>query len=238
MLEAHSDQRLQVRGRRRRPEATWPSALDGDARGRGGSSRRPLWPRNVTTAVPSSRPASVAGGPRRRCARGDHGDAIGEALRLLHVVGRQQDRLLERAQAVDQRPERVAAPTGRSRSSARRGTAARDRRRSRARGRVAAAAPRTVSRRGRRACRRGRRARRPRRRDAAADRRRCRGRLPRGRSAAGRSRLPAGRCRSARGTRARAGRGRSPAPGRRRRCGAMPLEDLDDRRLAGAVRAE
>jgi hypothetical protein len=32
------------------------------------------------------------------------GDPVGEGLRLVHVVGRQQDRLVERAQAFDERP--------------------------------------------------------------------------------------------------------------------------------------
>ena len=58
----------------------------------------------------------------------EDGDAVGEPLGLLDVVRREQDRLAEVAQRSDRVPGR-GARRGRSRSSARRGRAARGRRR-------------------------------------------------------------------------------------------------------------
>ena len=73
--------------------------------------RRRSGQRGSGHAAPFARPA------RRRSALGDDPaarddrDAVGEVLRLVHVVRREQDRLAERAEAVDERP-RLAARGG------------------------------------------------------------------------------------------------------------------------------
>ena len=119
---------------------------------------------SIVTTSPSTRTAPVTGGSasastpggsvktmvavrsprhevRRRAqgheaARDDHRHAVRERLRLLHVVRREQDRRAQGCAATRSGPTPAGGPTGRSRSSARRGRAAGGRPRAPGRGRA------------------------------------------------------------------------------------------------------
>ena len=192
------------------------------------------------TSASASPAASSAGGPSATIRPGgEHRDPIGEPLRLLHVVGGEQDRLAlvaqpaissqERRRASGSKPvvgssriDQVGVADDAEREVEAPPLAAREGRRS-----------------GRRACRRARRARPARRSGGGASRRRRRGRPPRGRVRSG-SRPLSWRTipiRSRRPTLVALGVG---AEHLDLAAAARPvaLEDLDDRRLAGAVRAE
>ena len=168
-----------------------------------------------------------------------HGDPVGELLGLVEVVRRQQDRLAERAQVADRVP-RCAA---RARVEAGRRLVEEDQLgvadRARARGRGAAAGRPRACARARRASPSGRRARSPRPGRAASRSSRRRRAGSRARSASGRATTTGAstpiRSRHAGPPAA----GRSPSTSTRAAVAlAVALEDLDRRRLAGAVRAE
>ena len=145
VLELHAAGRGPVRARGARSRVGVVGAEAHACRAR--RSRRPgsgsvSWKagaRKLTSVVASSRPSSSGVPSATTRPLGEHDDAVGEVLRLVHVVRGQQDRLAERAQVGDQSPTTGAARPGRSPSSARRGRSARGRRRGRARGRAGGA---------------------------------------------------------------------------------------------------
>ena len=166
--------------RRARRRRRWPARGRASAwRSGSARSRPPIAVAHGGQRAP--RPSSPGAPSAMIAAAGEHDDAVGERVRLVHVVGGQQDRLAEVRAAGRSAPTSGAGRPGRSRWSARRGRSARDRRRGRARGPGGGAGRPRASRRGRRRGRRGRRARAPRRRAAGAGRRRRRARPPRGR---------------------------------------------------------
>ena len=201
----------------------------------------PAGSENVTTAAARSRPPSVAGVPSATTSpRAIDDDPVGEPLGLLHVVRGEDDRLAERAQAVDDLPRARAARPGRSRSSARRGRSARGRRPARARRRAAGAGRPRAAR-----VRLPRGLLEPDEADHLVDGRagrsssRRRGAGTRARSGRARRRTPAARCRGGRARRGRPAAGSAPStstsPAARV---AEALEHLDGGGLAGAVGAE
>ena len=111
----------------------------------------------VGDAVVGCADAELARRPdREHAAVLDDRHAVGQLLRLVEVVRRQQDRLAERRAASAPSPRRRGAPPGRSPSSARRGRSARGRRPARARSPAAAAARRRACGCARRPCPRAR----------------------------------------------------------------------------------
>ena len=150
-------------------------------------------------------------------AGGDHGDPVGEPLGLLHVVGRQEDRLAELAQPVDDLPRGAArggVEAGRRLVEEDQLGVADQRERdveaaalpARERGGALLGLRGEVDERERVATRRAAR---------GSSRHRARG--TRGRSGPARPRTPAGRCRSARASSTARARGRGRAPRRCRR---------------------
>ena len=245
------------RGRGRRPRASGGAPRAPRARG---PRRAPPRSARASTRVGSSvcdddlapvlagsgsrlrrrRRSARAGVPMRdELARAEDGDPVGELLRLVEVVRRQEDRLAERAQRAHDLPGRRGALPGRSRSSARRGRPARDRRRARRRGRAGASVRPRASSPARRASRAS-----P---TSAITSSTSRGlrvvarrtsRAPRGRVSIGGS----SECCSTTPIRSR--RARPPCRVEPEHlhlaavARAVALEDLDRRRLAGAVRPE
>ena len=90
-------------------------------------------------------PSRVRGVDGQQPAAGDHRDPVGELLDLVEVVRGEQDRGAVGAQRRGPAPRTPGGPPGRSRSSARRGTAARAARRCRGRRRAGGAGRRTGS---------------------------------------------------------------------------------------------
>ena len=219
--------------RRRRPTS---------ARSSGGRSSAPV-PVGQREADRRGHPVAAAERAGRPLgddpAAGDDRDAVGELLGLVHVVRREEDGLAELRAARRSRARRCGAPTGRSRSSARRGRSAPGRRSARARRRAGAAARRRAAARACPPSRRARRARSSRRCRAARGSSRSRARGTRARSAPARRSTPAARRRRGCARRRRRAPGSTPStltsPSVRV---AEALEDLDGRRLAGAVRPE
>ena len=209
--------------------------------GEGGRARR-------RRAAAPARSAGAAAGPpsaRRPCHRpdppvGHEDDAVGQALDVGQVVARQEDRDALAAQLVEDRRGSPRAPPGPSPPSARRGWRPPAGRPARPRARAAAARHRTGA--GRRPRDVGqpdeRRAARRASRGSAWNAAYCRS-ISRGRAADVERRRPGASARPARGA------PRPPVADPCRARGRVPssaapiaLDDLDGRRLAGAVRPE
>ena len=245
VLEFHAaaggplEQRREVARRRRgaelhRPRSTIAPAGSGIVSWKAGS-RKP-------TTVSLSRPSSSGAPSATTRAVREHDDAVGEPLRLLHVVRGQQDRLAEAAQVGDRLPR--LAPRGRVEAGRRLveedqlGVADQAER-------EVQAPPLAAGEVGARGTRRGppaRPARAARAPAAGSGRRRRRARSPRRTLIAGPAPPPGARSRSARGRRARACRGHSRArtPRRRRRGGGLrgsPPGSSCRRRWGRAARA-